>query len=82
MAKKRTPIVTETTEFEKQEEFKEVVTGIVAGCEKLNVRKAASKDSEILAVIDAGTKVIIDGEEENFYKLDNGYVMKDFITIS
>jgi uncharacterized protein YgiM (DUF1202 family) len=69
---------------------KKQIVGAVANCKKLNVRKAASKDAEVICIIDEGTKVtIIPDYEERFdtdkwakVKLANGvsgYIMVEFL---
>lgn len=67
--------------------------GYVANCEKLNIRnKSSLDDSEILVIVDKGTKVEIneDLSTDKFYSVKVycpnditviGYAMKDFITI-
>ena len=60
--------------------------GIVSGCKKLNVRAEASIDAEIVTVISAGTEVVIEDTEDDFYKVCTGdgkigYCMKKFIVI-
>ena len=60
--------------------------GMVSGCKKLNVRAEASIDADIVTVISAGTEVVIEDTEDDFYKVctgDNkiGYCMKKFIVI-
>jgi len=60
--------------------------GIVSGCKKLNVRAEASIDADIVTVISAGTEVVIENTEDDFYKVCTGdgkigYCMKKFIVI-
>ena len=62
------------------------VTGNVSGCAKLNVRKAANKDAEIVAVINEGSEVVINRIKStvDFYAVCTaagieGYCMKKFI---
>lgn len=62
------------------------VIGVVSGCEKLNVRKGPSKETEPVAVIDKGYEVIIEEELADWYKVKIageiiGYCMAEFITI-
>lgn len=66
----------------------QIVKGVVSGCIKLNVRKEAKKDAEVLAVIDAKTKVEVepDNSTDKWYKVITkagieGYCMKEFITL-
>lgn len=63
--------------------------GVVSGCNKLNVREKANKDSKSLCVIDKNTEVEIDlnaSTTEEFYKVCTssgikGYCMKQYITV-
>lgn len=62
------------------------LTGNVAGCAKLNVRKEPNKDAEILAVINEGAEVVINKIKStmDFYSVCTaagieGYCMKKFI---
>lgn len=59
-------------------------TGVVTGCERLNVRSTPNKTpSNIIRVIDKGTSVVIGEEVGDFVKVnvdgENGYCMKKFI---
>lgn len=68
-----------------------VVPGVVSKCIRLNVRSEATKDSDVLCVIDKGTKLTVDMEEstDDFYKvyfeyegiIVEGYCLKDFIEL-
>ena len=62
--------------------------GYVTECIKLNVREAASKDSNVLCEILLNSKVIVDKENstEDFYKVTTetgveGYCMKQYINV-
>ena len=62
--------------------------GYVTECVKLNVREAASKDSNVLCEIILNSKVIIDKENstDDFYKVTTetgveGYCMKQYINV-
>ena len=62
--------------------------GYVTDCVKLNVREAASKDSNALCEIILNSKVIVDEENstEDFYKVITetgveGYCMKQYINV-
>ena len=63
------------------------IVGTVVNCERLNVRKSATRKSQVLKVIEKGTNVIIENDDTSniFYKvrIDDvvGYCMKDFIEI-
>ena len=71
-----------------------MVTGIVTNCTRLNVRKEADKEAEIVCVINKGVNVAVNLDEstEDFYKVCTpagtgdlfgveGYCMKQFIEI-
>ena len=75
-----TPVVEQPKPESKQ------LTGNVAGCAKLNVRKEPNKDAEILAVINEGAEVVINKTKStmDFYSVCtaagiDGYCMKKFI---
>ena len=71
---------------------KETKVGIVANCEKLNLRRSPLKDSDganIITELLPGVAVVIDEDEStpNFYKVTTetgleGYCMKQFIELS
>lgn len=78
----------------KPEEIAEVkpngnLTGIVTGCEKLNLREKADKSGKVLTVLNKGTEVEVEIDvptTPDFYKVKTasgleGYCMKQFITI-
>lgn len=65
-----------------------IVEGVINNCTQLNIRKEASKTSEIVEVVDAGAKVLIDeaSSTEDFYKVVTpsgveGYCMKSFVKV-
>ena len=70
---------------------KETKVGIVANCEKLNLRRSPLKDSDganIITELLSGVAVVIDEDEStpNFYKVTTetgleGYCMKQFIEL-
>ena len=70
---------------------KESKVGIVANCEKLNLRRSPLKDSDganIITVLFPGVAVVIDEDEStsNFYKVITedgleGYCMRQFIEV-
>ena len=70
---------------------KESKVGIVANCEKLNLRRSPLKDSDganIITVLLPGVAVLIDEDEStsNFYKVTTedgleGYCMRQFIEV-
>ena len=66
----------------------EPVYGVVHNCEKLNVRKQPSKDSEIVFVLNEGSEISIDEENstEEWYSITHvsgveGFCMKQFVTM-
>lgn len=65
-----------------------IVYGKIANCTKLNIRKKAKKDSDIVTVIDAKVNVEIypDESTKGWYKVNvkgiSGYCMKEFIEIN
>lgn len=84
------PVVEEAVVEETVEEpaVIEPTIGFVDGCDKLNVRKESTKDSEVLCVLDKLSEVTINlsNSTEDFYKIMTsegieGYCMKKFITI-
>lgn len=63
-------------------------TGVVVGCDRLNVRKGPSKDTEAINVISKGTVVKIEEVSiEGWFKITtandkiNGYCMSEFIEL-
>lgn len=56
--------------------------GVVTNCQALNVRTEPNTDSNIVDVLNIDTQVKILEIIEGWYKIDNGYVMSDFIEIS
>ncbi|MGU8578446.1 SH3 domain-containing protein [Clostridium perfringens] len=58
-------------------------TGIVNVSSSLNVRSSASTSSKVIGSLSGNTKVIIVGEEGEFYKIEykgsHGYVAKEYI---
>lgn len=62
-------------------EKSEPVIGVVTNCKKLNVRNAPNTDAAVVKIVDSGTKFKIKDEVDGFYKVDAGYVMKDYISL-
>lgn len=66
-----------------------VETGFVTGCERLNVRERASKDSKVLTIINKNEEVTIhhtETESVEFYRVSTssgveGFCMRKFITV-
>ena len=75
---------------EKKEEKSSVSIGIVVDCAKLNIRKAPKKESEIVAIVDAGAELKVIDEDKHagdWYKVitDNkvsGFCMKKYVKIN
>lgn len=71
------------------EEIKvEETLGMVSNCESLRLREEPNTNSNILAILDAKTLLLIDseGSTEDFYKVYteqglSGYCMKDYVSI-
>lgn len=66
----------------------EPTSGVVVGCEFLNVRKSSAKDSEVLTIIKSGDKITVDVNlsTNDFYKIHtssgvDGFCMKKFIEV-
>lgn len=61
--------------------------GVVANCDRLNMRKEPSADSEILTVLDRDAKVVVEIiSDDTFYKVCaasglEGYCMKNYIAV-
>ena len=63
-------------------------TGVVVGCDKLNVRKGPSKQTNPASIISKGTVVkIVEVVNEGWFKIStandkiNGYCMSEFIEL-
>lgn len=78
-----------TTEVNHEvENVAETISGVVSGCEKLNMREDSNKESKIITVLtkDAEVKVNLTESTEDFYKVCTasgleGYCMKKFIVV-
>ena len=78
-------------ETEPEQEIIPYLEATVVNCTKLNVRKEAAKDSEVVCVIAKGTELTVnlDASTDTFYKvygvckevLFEGYCVKEFISI-
>lgn len=63
--------------------------GVVVGADKLRIRSKSSLDSDVLAVIDKGTKLIVYGSSKDFYRVSykcdgiviQGYCLKNYISV-
>ena len=72
-----------------EEVKKNFAAGVVTDCVKLNVRKEASPDAEILATIDFFSEVMVDldASTDEFYKVFipagiEGFCMKKYIALN
>lgn len=64
------------------------LTGIITGCKKLNVRKEANVEADVLCVLNENTELTIDtaNSTDTFYKVCTaagieGYCMKMFVSV-
>lgn len=78
----------EKQQHEETQNQPEPVYGVVHNCEKLNVRKQPSKDSEIVFVLNEGSEISIDEENstEEWYSITHvsgveGFCMKQFVSM-
>ena len=84
-----TTTVIKTVEEEPEVVVPETVTGIVSGCNRLNVRVAPVANATVICAIDQGSEVsIAEGySTDEFYKVYTasgveGYCMKKYIKIT
>lgn len=75
--KEEEPIVEETPKVEENKELKLVPEFGKVTTSLLNVRK--EPNGEIVKTLKANEQVSILGEEGDWYMIDNGYVMKQYI---
>lgn len=65
-----------------EKEFEQKI-GVVCGCDRVNLRCASSKVAKVIEIVDAGTEVIIVGEEPGWYEVElnnlHGYIMSIYI---
>ena len=80
--------VSEATEVAVEEQKGAISKGVVVDCERLNIRKAAKKDSESVVIIDKGSKVTIDEDKstDEWYRVKTdknvwGFCMKKYIKV-
>lgn len=73
---------------ENQEPPTEIMTGLVTNCVKLNIRKEANKEADVVCVVDALTKLIIDpnNSTDEWFSVCTetgvaGFCMRDFVTV-
>lgn len=76
--------VSEVEKTPKEPEVK-VVYGVVANCEKLNMRSKPSKQADVICILTKGDKVEIVETKDEFYNVkfedSKGFCMKEFIEI-
>lgn len=79
---------TEETKVEENVDEQKPVVGIVEDCIKLNLRKEASLEADVLTEVLSGSTLLINEEEstDEFYKVCTasgleGYCMKTFVNI-
>lgn len=85
---KQKNLVLPTSEEKEAVAVKEPRYGLVFGCDYLNVRKSADKESNSVQIIPAGTKLeIVDDSDSEFYKVYDetrnitGFCMKQYINL-
>lgn len=74
-------VVSATDAFEEDVTPTTCKSGVVCKCAKLNVRAAADVNAKVVCIINAGTAVNIYDEVDGFYKIDDGYCMKKYISV-
>ena len=67
--------------MEEEVEVFEPTEAIVSSEVGINIRKEPSVDSEKIGVIPYGDKITILNEEGDWYKIDSGYVYKEYVDI-
>jgi len=65
-------------EEEESEEVTEI-RGIVISNDGLNIRQNPSVESERIGVLEYGSEVIILEDCGDWYRIDNGYIFKDYV---
>lgn len=81
-AEQSTPVVEEKSKPKNKEGS--ITKGVVAGCEKLNIRKAPKSDAPVVTIVDAGTELKIfdpDKAINGWYKTEKGFCMKQYVKI-
>lgn len=83
------PEESEVVEEVVAEEQDPIITGVVTGCTKLNVRENPYPDAEVVCIIAEGDEVALDPDDlyEDFYKVYTaagmeGYCMKKYISVN
>lgn len=65
-------------EEEESEEVTEI-RGMVISSDGLNIRQNPSVESERIGVLEYGSEVIILEDCGDWYRIDNGYIFKDYV---
>ena len=65
-------------EEEESEEVTEI-RGVVISNDGLNIRQNPSVESERIGVLEYGSEVIILEDCGDWYRIDNGYIFKDYV---
>lgn len=83
--------VVEESQNDLEEVYDEIVNGELNGCTKLNVRAEATKDSDVVCVLNSNTEFTVNVTQstEDFYKvyacvnevLYEGFCVKQFVNI-
>lgn len=70
-------------------ESKDLVTGIVTDCLRLNIRERPEKTAKAICVVDAFSELLIDSDNstEKWFKVyseagDEGFCMKEFVAVA
>ena len=83
--KEFTEVTPAVEEVEEKVEEKVVKTGVVSGCERLNLREKPSTGAEIVTVLTRGTELVIEKEmNAKWLKVTaetgaEGFVMKEYV---
>lgn len=70
------------------EEGENMLNGVVTNCKAVNLRSKTNKESEIIAVLEAGTKVVVPNAniKNGFYRVRledgvTGYIMAEYVEL-
>lgn len=82
---KKTTVIEKPEVVEEVKEVKEIVQAVVVNCTKLNLRKAASTNADILDTIENGEWVTVIKANKEWtkveYKGTTGFVMNEYIAL-
>ena len=61
----------------------ETKKGVIANCVKVNVRSEPNLNASVVKVLNKGDSVVVDLSKstDDFYAIDDGFCMKQYITI-